>query len=132
MKREEAFQIQRGDYFLYHGETVKVTGRSPYNESNYTIENKNGSKFYAEVEELQPITINVYTLKQAGFSVTECLYDDYACYYRGVYVEYKDNAVILISGLWSDIGEISECKIHDFHILQNALRLFGVEVELRQ
>ena len=129
MKHEKAYQIQRGDYFLFQGEVVKVVGYNPYDENDYSVVNKNGSKFYAEVEELQPITINVYTLKQAGFNVTDCLYDDYACYYGGVLVEYKDNAVILISGLW---GDISECKIHDFHILQNALRLFGVEVELKQ
>lgn len=128
MKQEEAFQIQRGDYFLYYGETVKVVGRSPYNENDYSVVNKNGSKFYAEVEELQPITINDYTLKQAGFDVKDCLNNDYACFYGGVLVEYKDNAVIWISG---NCGDISNCKIHDFHVLQNALRLFGVEVELK-
>lgn len=128
MKQKEAYQVQKGDYFLYHGETVKVTGRSHYNESHYTVENKNGSKFYAEVEELEPIIINEYTLEQAGFDVKDCLNNDYACFCGGVLVEYKDNAVIWISG---HCGDISNCKIHDFHVLQNALRLFGKEVELK-
>jgi hypothetical protein len=123
MKKEEAFQIQRGDYFLYYGSVVKVVGKSPYNESHYTIENKNGSKFYAEVEELQPITINDYTLKQGGFE-RKINTDWY--HYNGVSLYFRDIVkVILLKGADLDMD------ISHFHVLQNALRLFGIELNIK-
>lgn len=126
MKQEEAFQIQRGDYFLYHGEIVKVTGRSPYNESNYIIENKNGSKFYAEVEELEPIVINEYVLKQAGAKPCKSK-NGYRC--GGAIILLENSSVV--TGIGTEDARIF-LYINHFHVLQNALRLFGEEVELKQ
>lgn len=129
MKKEEAYQIQRGDYFLYHGETVKVTGRSHYNENDYSIENKNGSKFYADIEELQPITINPYTLESAGITPTD---DNVFFYVEGVRVMYDRRMGVVDSISHDESGACLDMIITDFHVLQNALRLFGVEVELKQ
>lgn len=137
MKHEEAYQIQRGDYFLYHGETGKVTGLSPYNESHYTIENKNGSKFYAEVEELEPIVINNYTLEQAGFIKTKTNVDPiyrlnklYVYYHTPICKAKIDKYYIESISTFSLSNEEIRMKINHFHVLQNALRLFGEEVEL--
>lgn len=129
MKQEEAYQIQKGDYFLYYGETVKVVGRSPYNENDYSVENKNGSKFYAEIEELHPITINEYTLKQAEITPTD---DNVFFYVEGVRVKFDRRMGVVDSISHDESGACLDMVITDFHVLQNALRLFGEEVELKQ
>ena len=135
MKKEEVFQIQRGDYFLYHGEVVKVTGRSPYNENHYTVVNKNGSKFYAEVEELEPIVLNEYVFNQIGVQkiskenfAPRYVSDTFNCTvrewsgdeHRIDYISVAGNSIFI----WEGFAYL--------HFLQNALRLFGVEVELKQ
>lgn len=128
MKQEEKYQIQKNDYFLYYGETVKVVGRSPYNENDYSVENKNGSKFYAEIEELQPITINEYTLKQAEITPTD---DNVYFYVEGVRVKFDRRMGVVDSISHDESGAYLDMAITDFHVLQNALCLFGVEVELK-
>ena len=125
MNKKDINQVQFGDYFLYHGETVKVTGRSPYNESYCTVENKNGSKFYADVEELEPIVINEYTLEQVGIHKDERYKTIFK--YKGIWISYIDGSV------WSirqPFGKVA-MEIKYLHILQNALRLFGEEVEIK-
>lgn len=127
MKHEEAYQIQKNDYFLYYGETVKVVGNSPYNDIHYIVENKNGSNFYADVEELEPIVINEYTLEQGGIHKDERCKTIFK--YKGVWISYIDGSV------WSirqPFGKVAAMEIKYLHILQNALRLFGEEVELKQ
>lgn len=126
MKREEAYQVQKNDYFMYHGETVKVTGRSHYNENHYVVEDKNGCKCYAEVEELVPIAINEYTLEQGGIHKDERY--KIISKYKGIWICYCDGSVWSISRPFDKVA----MEIKYLHILQNALRLFGVEVELKQ
>lgn len=127
MKQEEAYQIQRGDYFLYHGETVKVTGRSHYNENDYNVVNKNGSKFYAEVEELEPIVLNEYTLEQGGIHKEERFENTFN--YKDILMGWNSDGFIwYISRFFEDI----EMDIKYLHVLQNALRLLGEEAILKQ
>lgn len=135
----EAYQVQKGDYFLYHGWVVKVIGRSPYNENDYSVENRNG-KFYVAIEELEPIVVNGYTLEQAGFIKTTKTNVDpiyrlnkfYVYYHTPICKAEIDKYYIeSISTFGLPIGEI-RMKIKYFHILQNAIRLFGEEVELKR
>ena len=137
MKSAEAYQVQRGDYFLFQGEVVKVVGCSLYND--YVVEDERGNSFYANIQKLEPIVVNRYTLEQAGFIKNN---DDIDPIYRlnKLYVHYHtpickaeiDKYYIeSISTFGLPIGEI-RMKIKYFHILQNAIRLFGEEVELKR
>ena len=133
----EAYQVQKGDYFLYHGWVVKVIGRSIYNENDYTVENKNG-KFYVSIEELEPIVVNRYTLEQAGFIKNNDNIDPiyrlnklYVYYHTPICKAEIDKYYIeSISTFSLPIGEI-RMKIKHLHILQNAIRLFGEEIKLK-
>ena len=126
MKKEEAYQIQRGDYFLFQGEVVKVCSKD-FCLEGFRVKTKNGKSKYADIEELEPIVLNEYVLKQVGAIPHEHneAYDieDFILYFH-------HGELFLIEHISTDIQITMD--ITYFHVLQNALRLFGVEVELKQ
>lgn len=131
MNKKEINQVQCGDYFMFKGEIVKIRslyiGKKSKNDYSVFVETKNGRRFYVNIEELQPITINRYTLESAGITPTD---DNIFFYVEGVRVKYGRMGVV-DSISHDESGACLNMAITDFHVLQNALRLFGVEVELK-
>lgn len=131
MEKKNIEQIQCGDYFMFKGEIVKIrdvfVGNKSENTYSIFVETKNGKGYYVDIEELQPITINRYILESAGITPTD---DNIFFYVEGVRVKFDRRMGVVDSISHDESGACLDMIITDFHVLQNALCLFGVEVEL--
>jgi len=125
MNKKDINQVQFGDYFICQRGIVKMVTKSGKDE--FTAETKYKNYLYAPIACLQPITINPYTLESAGFTPTD---DNVFFYAKGVRVKFNRRMGVVDS--ISHDGACLDMAIKDFHVLQNALRLFGEEVELKQ
>ena len=126
MEKDEINQVQFGDYFLCQREIVKIVTKS--GKDVFSVETKYKNYLYAPIACLQPITINPYTLESAGITPTD---DNVFFYVEGVRVKFDRRMGIVDSISHDESGACLDMIINDFHVLQNALRLFGVEVELK-
>lgn len=122
MEKENIKQIQNGDYFIFQGRDI-VKVRNRIGENLFSIQTKYKTFLYANIEELQPIVIDVVILERAGFE-REINTDLY--HYNGISLYFRDIAKIITS---KDAKLLM--NIFYLHVLQNALRLFGEEVELK-
>lgn len=130
MNKKEINQVQCGDYFMFK-QIVRIRsvfiGNKSENTYSIFVETKNGKGYYVDIEELHPITINPYTLESAGITPTD---DNVFFYVEGVRVKFDRRMGVVDSISHDESGACLDMKIKDFHVLQNALRLFGVEVIL--
>lgn len=124
MEASKEYQVIAGDYFFYHGDVVKVLGRSVYNERDYSVDNSRGNKIYAELDELMPIPTTDVWLKRAGVTQE----DESLFTVDGAEIWIYKNFEAIIK---YEQGEIL-FNVRFLHQLQNALRLFGIELNLKQ
>lgn len=127
-------QLQLDDWVSYSGEVCRVTEVRADNDGKVRVVVENDD-FCGFVDEVEPIQLTAEILEKNGFE--DVGQDIYQCEVKPYYIWWESDRYRL--GIDKDesdyekecFGEVMRLPIADVHELQHALRLCGIEKEIK-